>query len=183
MPRVLVLCADGFEEIETVTVADVLRRAAVEVTLVTVAGPLVEGAHGLAVRSDASLATARHRRWDAVAVPGGERAAAALRESPGVRKLLAAHAGAGGIVAALCAGSTVVAASGIARGRALATYPGLEAMLVEAGARVATQAVCEDGSFLTARGPADAIAFALALVRRLAGERTAAEVARGLLAG
>ncbi len=181
MPQVLVLCADGFEEIETVTVADVLRRAGVEVTLVTVAGPLVEGAHGLAVRSDASLATARLRRWDAMVVPGGERAAAALRESPGVRKLLAAHAAVGGLVAALCAGSTVVAASGIAHGRALATYPGLEPMLVEGGARVAAERVCEDGPFVTGRGPGDAIAFALALVRRLAGDRAAAEVARGLL--
>ncbi len=181
MPQALILLADGFEEIETVTVADVLRRAGVEVALATIAAPVVEGAHGMGLRSDCSLTTARLRRWDAVVIPGGERAAEALREAPSVRKLLVAHAAAGGVVAALCAGSTVVAASGIARGKALATYPGFEGLLTESGARPATQPVCDDGPFVSGRGPTDAIALALGLVRRLAGERAAVEVARALL--
>jgi 4-methyl-5(b-hydroxyethyl)-thiazole monophosphate biosynthesis len=161
MPQVCVLLAEGFEEMEAVTVVDVLRRAGLEASLVTVAGPEVTGAYGVTVRSDMSLATARHRTWSAIVVPGGEGGAAVLRDSPAVRKLLAA--------------------SGVAAGKTLTTYPGHEAALAQGGAQVVTDSLVEDGAVVTGRGPAVASPFALALVRRLAGERVAREVARALL--
>ncbi len=175
-----VLLAEGFEEIEAVTVADVLRRAEVDTRLVGVAGRRVCGAHGIVLEADTVLADAPGP-FDAVVLPGGMPGAAHLRDDPAVRQLVRAQVERGALAAAICAAPMALAAAGVLDGRRATCYPGFEDRL--AGATVADAPVVEDGPVVTSRGPGTALAFALALVARLRGSEVRDALARGMLAG
>src|SRR5690349_14011966 len=95
MPRICVLLAEGFEEIEAITIVDVLRRADLEVTTVSVKPGPVRGSHGVVVQADRELAQASREAWDMVILPGGMPGATNLRDDPGVADLLKRQADAG----------------------------------------------------------------------------------------
>ncbi len=178
MKRVCLLLAPGFEEIEAVTVADVLRRAGVDLRLVGVGALHVRGAHGIVVRADVALGDAAAEEWDLVVLPGGLPGATNLRDDPEVQRFLAEHA-AEGEVAAICAAPIALGRAGLLEGRRATCYPGFEDGL--GGAEVAEAAVVEDGPVVTSRGPGTALPFALTLVERLVGADKAAELRRGML--
>ncbi len=178
-PRAAILLADGFEEIEAITLVDVLRRADIDVTLLGVFGLEATGAHGVRVGADAQLADIGDLAFDAVVLPGGMPGAKHLRDHSGVQALLARQSQAGGLLAAICAAPMALGRAGALQGHAATCYPGFEDQLI--GATVLAQAVVEDRQVVTSRGPGTAIAFALALVRRLRGEGVAASVAAQLL--
>jgi 4-methyl-5(b-hydroxyethyl)-thiazole monophosphate biosynthesis len=183
-----VLLADGFEEIEAVTVIDVLRRAGVTVSVLGVAvanagaaARKATGSHGITLLVDAALGdvVALDNRYDAVILPGGLPGATHLRDSDVVRDFVLAHAHRGAVVAAVCAAPIALARYGLLGGKTAACYPGFEDALD--GATVDAAAVVVDGNIITSRGVGTALAFALALVTTLVDRATAESLAQKML--
>jgi len=177
-PRVCILLADGLEDIEAITLIDVLRRAGVDVTTLGVTGAEVTSAHGVTIKADALLSDAGGE-WDLVVLPGGIPGAEHLRDSDAVQSLVKSQVAAGRKVAAICAAPIALAAAGVLEGRKATCYPGFDSQL--AGASYCEDAVVTDGPVITSRGPGTALAFALNLVADLCGETTAAQLAEGML--
>lgn len=170
MARVLVPLAEGFEEIEAVTVIDILRRAGVEVlTAGLEAGP-VTGSHGIGVVPDATLAEALDQDFDMMALPGGLPGADHLENDLRIARMLRALADSGRFTAAICAAPKVLAAAGLLDGRLATSYPGFLDPARTPGLELSEAPVVEDGTVITSRGPGTAMDFALALVERLEGK-------------
>jgi 4-methyl-5(b-hydroxyethyl)-thiazole monophosphate biosynthesis len=123
MKTALLLLADGFEEIEAVTIIDVLRRGEVAVTTASLAGKHVRGSHDIAIESDALLDRLQVENFDALVLPGGP-AAKTLREEPRVQATIKAAAAAGKLVAAVCAETTALEAAGVLRGKRANSHRG-----------------------------------------------------------
>jgi 4-methyl-5(b-hydroxyethyl)-thiazole monophosphate biosynthesis len=178
MARALLLLAEGFEEIEAVTVIDILRRASVDVTVAALGASPVRGSHGIAVGADATLADTLGQAFDALILPGGMPGSRHLKEDPRVLELVRQQVAAGKLTAAICAAPIALEAAGVLAGRRATSYPGEELP----SARTSEERVVEDGPIVTSRGPGTAIDFALALVTRLVGLGAAQSVREKLLA-
>ncbi len=180
MRRVCVPLAEGFEEIEALTVVDVLRRASLEVKTAALKGPEVAGAHGVVVKADTDLDQALSAEWDCVVLPGGMPGSTNLRDDPRVGKLLQKTVQAGGLVAAICAAPIALARYGLLEGKKATSYPGFAEQMP--GAQYREERVVKDKGVVTSRGPGTAMEFALALVEELAGAEKASELKEQLLA-
>jgi 4-methyl-5(b-hydroxyethyl)-thiazole monophosphate biosynthesis len=180
MPRVLVPLAGGFEEIEAVTIIDVLRRAGIEVVVAGLEAGAVTGSHGITIQTDMPLEQARAEDYALIALPGGMPGAAHLEQDPGLRRLLNEMAQAGKIVSAICAAPKVLASAGLLRGKRATSYPGF---LNPAEVQYREDAVVIDGRLVTSRGPGTALPFALTLVEILAGAAKRAELEQRMLVG
>ena len=135
MKRVLVPLAPGFEEIEAITIVDVLRRAGVTVDVAgTEPGPIT-GSHGITVAPDRTLAGVDAGAYDLVALPGGMPGTLHLREHPEVRRIVRHLAERGRYTTAICAAPTVLAAAGVTAGRALTSHPSVARELAGAAYR------------------------------------------------
>lgn len=167
MKRVLVPLAEGFEEIEAVTIIDILRRAGLEVVVASLAGSPVTGAHGIQVAADAPLAALVGQDFDMIALPGGMPGAEHLKNDPRIAALIRRLHDAGRPVAAICAAPMVLAAAGVLEGRRATSYPGF--LAGAATSTVVGDAVVVDRGVITSRGPGTALDFALALVEELEG--------------
>jgi 4-methyl-5(b-hydroxyethyl)-thiazole monophosphate biosynthesis len=186
--KVLVFLADGFEEVEAVTPVDYLRRAGIEVTTVSVTGnAAVRGVHGVVLNADVLLENFLDRLsaglWDAVSIPGGMPGAANLAACPEVGSFYRAMAGAGKIIAAICASPAVALAPlGLLDGKKFTCYPGMESRLTAVkGSTLLEEKVVIDGNLITSRGPGTAADYALALITVLAGEQEADKLRRDAL--
>ncbi|MGH8198191.1 MAG: DJ-1 family glyoxalase III [Steroidobacteraceae bacterium] len=167
MKRVLVPLAEGFEELEAVTIVDILRRAGVEVVVASLAGSPVTGAHGIRLSADTPLGALAEQEFDMIALPGGMPGAEHLKKDARIAEIVRRLHGKGRPVAAICAAPMVLAAAGVLDGRRATSYPGF---LKDAErATVVTDAVVVDGGVITSRGPGTALDFALALVEQLSG--------------
>jgi protein deglycase len=176
MKTALLLLADGFEEIEAVTLIDVLRRGDVAVTTASLAGKHVRGSHDIVIESDASLERVAVENFDALVLPGGP-AAKTLREDARVQGAIQAAAAAGKLLAAVCAAPTALEAAGVLNGKRATSYPGNPLP----SAQFVEERVVEDGNIVTSRGPGTTMAFALKLVERLSGAAVAKTTAEKLL--
>jgi 4-methyl-5(b-hydroxyethyl)-thiazole monophosphate biosynthesis len=195
--KVLVLLAEGFEEVEAITPVDYLRRAGLDVTTAAVGGSLtVTGSRGIAVAADTTLAalTAQGQPpavWDAVVVPGGAGGAANLAASAESGAVLRAAAAAGKWVCAICASPAVVLAPlGLLAGKKYTCYPGLEREVrgksEASGARWSEDSVVVDvspsgGGLITSRAAGTAGLFAAAIVERLVGGEVGADLKKSVL--
>ncbi len=175
MPSALIPLAPGCEELEAVTVIDLLRRAGVEVvTAGLVPGP-VRASRGTVLLPDTTLDEALARDYDMVVLPGGQPGATHLEQDSRIRKLLERMAAADRFIGAICAAPKVLASAGLLDGKRATAYPGTLDPAAFPAVRIGTQAVVRDGKLLTSRGPGTAIDFALALIEALCGaERRAA---------
>jgi 4-methyl-5(b-hydroxyethyl)-thiazole monophosphate biosynthesis len=173
--KVLILLADGFEEIEAITTVDILRRADLEVTTAGVGKPNVTGAHGLEVKSDSEIGSCKDVP-DAIVLPGGMPGVNNLAASKDVNDLIKkAHEG-GKIIAAICAApSYVLAPTGVIDGKEVTCYPGCEDLL-KGKAKFVDKKVVVDGNIITSKGPGTASDFALKIVETLMGESAKEEV-------
>lgn len=180
---VLLAVADGSEDVEMVTILDLLRRAQVDVKLVSVMQQRqVTLAHGLEVRAEALLADVVDEDFDAIVLPGGMPGAEHLSTNPTLISMLKEQNAKGEVVAAICAAPAVVLAKhGLLEGKNAVAYPGFEDGLKEGGATYVDEPVVVDANIITSKGPATAMAFALKLIEVLVGEVAAKEVAAGLL--
>lgn len=184
MADVLVVLAPGAEEIETVTVADVLVRAGQRVTIAS-AGPglVVTGSRGIPLAGHCLLdAATLGRAWDLVYLPGGLGSAKVCREDARIQDLLQGQLAGGRQAAIICASVTALLPRALGRGRRVTSYPGVRGEVEPAVAAWLDLAVVEDGALVTSQGPGTALALGLTLARRLAGEDAARQVAAAMLA-
>lgn len=180
MKTVCVPLAPGFEEIEAVTIIDVLRRAGVTVVVAgTEPGP-IRGSHGITITPDTTVERVDADALDMVALPGGMPGTLNLRESPGVRALLVRLAAQGRYTTAICAAPMVLAAAGLLAGKRATSHPSVREQIT--GAAYREEAVVEDGTVVTSRGAGTAMAFALRLVRLLTDDATAERLRTAMVA-
>lgn len=179
--RVAVMLGDGFEPVEVIGPVDVLRRGGVEVTMVSVMGHReVTAAQSISVNADANLENVNLGDFDVVLVPGGSVGVQNLGRSEVLADELRSRMGDGRMVAAICAGPTILADLGLLDGRKAVCYPGCETGF-PAGVYQADLDVCVDGNLITATGPGTALPFGIAVLRALCGEQVANDVAQAML--
>jgi 4-methyl-5(b-hydroxyethyl)-thiazole monophosphate biosynthesis len=176
MASALVLLADGFEEIEAVTIIDVLRRGDVAVTTASLTGKHVKGSHDIVIEADALFSSLAVEDFDALVLPGGP-GAKILREDARAQASIRRAAAAGKLLAAVCAAPTALEAAGVLTGKRATAYPGNALP----SAHYVDERVVEDGQLVTSRGPGTTMAFALKLVERLSGAAVAKVTADRLL--
>ena len=167
MKSVVVILAPGFEEIEAITVIDVLRRAEVRVTVAGLQAGEITGSHEITVRPDRTLDEVRPEEFDMVVLPGGLPGTDHLREDRRVRAFVRDMAESGKYTCAICAAPTVLEAAGVATGRAVTSHPIVQEDMK--GLDYREDRVVVDGSVVTSRGAGTAMEFALELVRILVG--------------
>lgn len=175
MSRVYVFLADGFEEIEALTVVDMLRRVKIDTVMVSVSGKLlVQGAHAIEVKADGLFEEFSYEDGCMAVLPGGMPGTNHLMAHEGLKKVIHSYAEAKKYLAAICAAPSVLGRNGLLQGRHATCYPGFEEKLI--GATVMSDAVVIDGTFITSKGMGTAISFGAALVSILKDEETAQEL-------
>lgn len=183
MAKVLVVVAPGAEEIELMTVADVLVRSGCEVTLAstTPAGEPIRGSRELPIAADCSLSAVIDEQFNAVYLPGGFGSAETCRDDPQVQSLIARQLASEDILAVICACPISLIPGGHAQGKRLTCYPALSEQLRAAGAEWIDQAVVRDGNLITSQGPGTAMDLAFTLAAELVDDATAAQVKSDML--
>ncbi|MCC8104344.1 MAG: DJ-1/PfpI family protein [Clostridiales bacterium] len=180
MAEAYVFLADGFEEIEGLTVVDLLRRAGIEVQMVSIMErTVIHGSHGIEVKADLLFDEIGENAAQLLVLPGGMPGTANLAAHEGLAKLLKEQAAAGRRIAAICAAPTVFGGLGLLEGRTAVCYPGLEEKLT--GAHVTMNPVEVSGNVTTSRGMGTAIPFGLSLVAQLRGQDTAEKLAKSIV--
>ncbi len=180
MPRVLVPLARGCEELEAVTVIDLLRRAGIEVVTAGLDREVVECSRGTRLVPDTDLDQALQQDYDMVVLPGGLPGADYLEQDTRIKELLVRMAGQGKYTAAICAAPKVLAAAGLLDDRSATSYPGVLESMDIPGLDCRQDAIVADGRVITSRGPGTAMDFALYLVECLAGAEKCDEVEAAL---
>jgi 4-methyl-5(b-hydroxyethyl)-thiazole monophosphate biosynthesis len=176
---VLVPLLTGFEEIEAVTIIDVLRRADITVIVASDSAGPVEGSHGISILATTALSEVDVDELAAIALPGGLPGAQHLADSADVQRLIKAVRDAGGYTTAICAAPMALAAAGVHLGHKVTSYPGFDRYL-DGAEYVEDRVVC-DRKVVTSRGPGTALEFALALVGILEGADAERRLQQGML--
>lgn len=178
---VLVVLAEGFEEIEAITPIDVLRRAGLEVIVAGVGNREVEGAHGITVETDVILEQYQGTP-DAIVLPGGMPGAANLKKSQALEVILQKTKKAGRIIGAICAAPALVLSPiGLLDGKKATCFPGFESEL-SPKVTFLEDRVVRDGQVTTSRGPGSALEFSLELVSQLVSPEAAKKLSQTMLA-
>lgn len=178
--QVCVFLADGFEEIEGLTVVDLLRRAEVEVTMVSITDEyIVHGAHGIDVRADELFEDISYEEQDMLVLPGGMPGTLNLGQHKALEALLRKFYQREKYIAAICAAPSVFGKYGFLNGRKATSYPGFEDALE--GAEVVEDAVVVSDFVITSRGMGTAIPFSLALIEVLKGKELAEELGKSII--
>ncbi len=179
MKSVLVPLAQGSEELEAVTVLDILRRAGIAAVSASLDGQPVRGSRGTTIIPDLSLEDALKRDFDMVVLPGGQPGSNNLKADARIIKLVQDMAAQDRYVCAICAAPAILAKAGLLDGRRATSFPGSLDTFPKVLRQ--TQNVVEDGKLITSRGPGTAMDFALTLVERLVGTTKRNEVETGLV--
>lgn len=180
MKYVCVFLADGFEEIEALTVVDVLRRAGVRVDTVSISGDeLVQGAHWIGVKADKVFEEVSISKADMLVLPGGMPGTKNLQKHHGLEELLRAYDKEEKWIGAICAAPSILGELGMLDGRKACCYPSFEEKLT--GAEVVQEPAVADGHIITGRGMGTAIPFALKLAEVLVGVEKAEQIRESIL--
>ncbi len=179
MAKVALLLAPGYEELEAVTVVDVLRRAGIECVIAGLEEGPIPSARNVRIVPDVTIEHLDPQELELVVLPGGLPGVENLKRDPRVKELLEKIKGRGKMCAAICAAPGALAAFGWLEGKKATIYPSLRDELK--GAEVADDPVVVDGNVVTSQGPGTALPFAFTLVELLAGREKASEVARQML--
>ncbi|MGB8516557.1 MAG: DJ-1 family glyoxalase III [Gallionella sp.] len=179
MKSALVLFAEGSEELEAVTVVNILRRGGVQVSLAGLTNGVLRGSRGILLQPDTTLEAALDKNFDMVVLPGGQPGTNHLKADVRVLQLVQKMVAQDKFVTAICAAPAVLAAAGLLNEKRATSFP----TCLDDYPRVAQQtaAVVEDGKLITSRGPGTAMDFALTLLERLMGAEKRMEVEAGLV--
>lgn len=179
--RALIAVADGVEDLEVVTLIDVLRRAGIEVLVASIeTRRMVSCAHGTRLTADAMLLDVLAQDFDLIVLPGGLPGAQNLADYQPLAERVREQAAAGKLFAAICAAPALaLQAYGVLKQRRMTCYPAFSEQL--SGCTFVDEPVVVDGNCITSQGPGTALAFALTLVEQLAGKALRNSVAAGML--
>jgi 4-methyl-5(b-hydroxyethyl)-thiazole monophosphate biosynthesis len=180
MARVLVPLAQGCEELEAVTIVDLLRRAGIEVVTAGLDAKPVRAARGTVLMPDTTLDAALKTDYEMIVLPGGLPGADHLRDDPRIIDLVRRMHEADHYTAAICAAPRVLAKAGLLDNRRATSYPGSIDIDAIPGLDYVEDAVVTDGKVVTSRGPGTAMDFALELIGLLAGQAKRDEVEASL---
>jgi 4-methyl-5(b-hydroxyethyl)-thiazole monophosphate biosynthesis len=181
MNKTVVFLADGCEEVEALTIIDVLRRGEVNAVGVSLMGRKeVHGAHNIVLTADELFDEVNFNNVKMIVCPGGLGGTNNIKTHNGVKKIAERFINdESRFVAAICAAPSALGKFGVLEGRKATCYPGFEGELT--GAKFSSDEVVKDGNLITSKGPATAMAFSLELLKNLTDEETAEAVARGML--
>ncbi|HBG87640.1 MAG: DJ-1/PfpI family protein [Bacteroidales bacterium] len=180
MEKIYILLASGFEEVEAITPADVLRRAGYEVFLVSTTGaPNVKGVHNIEVKCDIFMNDVIVDGATMLLLPGGIPGATNLMANERVKKLITQFHDSGKWIAAICAAPMILGEMHLLKGKKATCYPGFEKHLH--GAIVVDRPAISDGKIITGRGIGAAMAFSLEIVKNLSGEASMLEMKKKMV--
>ncbi|QSZ41827.1 DJ-1 family protein [Sulfurimonas aquatica] len=180
--KVLVPLAQGFEEIEAVSIIDILRRAEIEVLVASLnENSLVRGANSIVIQTDLHIKEVSAKELDMIVLPGGWDGTYALADDINVQNLLKEMDGKGQNIAAICAAPFALNKAGVLKSK-YTCYPSVEDEIKRDGYQGDLSMVVEDENIMTSRGPATAICFALAIVKKLKGQESYEGIKSGVLA-
>lgn len=180
MKKIGIFMADGCEEIEGLTVVDIVRRAKMEIVMISITGKReVTSSHQVTFLTDALAAEVDYDTLDGIVLPGGMPGTLNLQEDETVNKVIRQFATEGRLVCAICAAPSVLGAADVLEGKWATCHPGFEEKLT--GAKVEEKEVVVDGNVITSRGMGTAIPFALSLVSQLVSEEKAQELAQSII--
>lgn len=180
MKKIAVHLAEGFEEIEAISIIDVLRRADFEVTVVSVTGKIeVTGSHQIKVAADELFEGMDYTSIDMIVLPGGMPGAKNLKEHDGLRSQILDFNNSGKPLGAICAAPMVFGDLGILKNKKATCFPGFEQELK--GAEVTSKSVEKDGQIITGRGAGVAVKFALSIVAMLKGQQASEQLAQKMV--
>ena len=177
MKNALVPLANGFEEIEAMTVIDILRRAGIDVVIAGIPGKIVRGSHAVIISTDTKIDDVENDIFDAIILPGGNPGYKNLSKSNIVLKQIVKHNDNKRLVAAICASPLVLAQAGVLYDKIATVYPGMERDIP----KPRNGSVIKDGNIITAQGPGVALNFALAIVEYLLGKAKIGELRKTLV--
>ena len=178
MKTVNIFFADGFEEVEALTVVDLLRRAGIDTTMVSVTGNnQVKGSHGITIETDKLFDEIADT--DAIVLPGGMPGTINLKNHQGLAELIRRYDAEGKWLCAICAAPTVYGSMGLLKGRHATCYPGMESELN--CEKALEDAVVVDDNYITSRGVGTAIDFSLAIIKNLIDDVTADKIASSIV--
>ncbi len=180
MKKVLVPLAAGFEELEAVTIIDLLRRAGIEVTVAGLDDDVITGSRGTRILPDKTIDSASSSAYDMIVLPGGLPGADNLNDDSRIHDLLQQMAKNGRYIAAICAAPKVLASAGLLKNKEMTSYPASLSGIDVAGMHNTGKSVVVDGNIITSRGPGTAMDFALQLIQLLAGDSVSKQVEEGL---
>ncbi len=180
MKKAYIFFADGFEEVEAITPVDVLRRAGVDVTTVSITNSLrVRGSHNIEVTTDTLIVDIKDIEADMLILPGGLPGAENLNSSKELKQMIQNYFDKGKSIGAICAAPMVLGEMGILKNRKATCYPGFEKYLQ--GADVSTNAVEVSSNIITGQGVGAAMKFSLELVAQLIDKQMADELAKKMV--
>ena len=179
MSKVLVPIATGFEEIEAITIIDVLRRADIEVITAGLERKCVKGAHGIEIKTESHIDDVKSDEFDMIVLPGGMPGSANLKSSKKVQALLGEMDQGGKYIGAICAAPIALAEAGVLKSL-YTCYPSFEEHILNTTYINSEDVVC-DQNIITANGPKSAIAFSLEIVEKLCDRNKMEEIKNHLL--
>ncbi len=180
MKKAIIVFADGFEEVEALCVVDLLRRAEIDVSMMSLNGDReVTGAHGITLVMDDTFAEASSENTDAVILPGGMPGADNLKESEKLKSYLLQMHKKQKIIGAICAAPIVLNNAGILHDKNVTSYPSFENEFTES--KYLSDAVVEDGNIITSRGIGTALDFALVLIKKLVSPEKANSIKSAII--
>jgi len=179
MPKVAVILADGFEEVEAMAVVDVLRRAEIETVIAGLHDGHITSARKVKVIPDTVIDTVKPDDFDMIVLPGGQPGSDNLNADVRVKELIKSFSLKGKLTGAICAAPYVLANAGVLKGKRVTSYPTYKDRL--GGAVYEEKTVVSDGNVLTSRGAGTALNFGLAIVERLMGREKAQTIKESML--
>ncbi|MBC8285051.1 MAG: DJ-1/PfpI family protein [Nitrospinae bacterium] len=180
MKKVLVPIAPGFEEIETITIVDILRRAGARVTLAGTQEGMLEGSRGIKIEPDALLDSVIDLDFDLICLPGGQPGTDNLKKDARIETLLKRMVKQDKLIATICAAPTILKKAGILENHSMTCHPSVQNEFNSDN--YLADRVVVDGNVITSQSPGTAMEFALKLVEILFGSERLKKVNDGVLA-
>ena len=181
MSHVLVPLAQGCEELEAITITDLLKRAGIEVTTCGLDNQPVKASRGITIIPDTSIDKVQNLSFDLIVLPGGLPGSNHLRDNEQVQSLIKKQVLENKYMAAICAAPKALAEAGVLEGKTATSFPGVLAALDNNNITISENAVEIDGNIVTSRSAGTAMDFALTLIELLEGKQKRDEVNRQLV--